>query len=57
MLVDQHRVAEAGAAVDDTMRDRLDQLAICALELRNLLDALVLVDKAELQARRARVDD
>jgi hypothetical protein len=39
------------------MRDRLDPVSVDVRKLAGLLDAVVLPDEAELQARRARVDD
>jgi hypothetical protein len=51
LVVDQNRVAKVGTAVDDAVADRVGALE--GLDRPRLLA----LDEAQLQARRARVDD
>ena len=55
-LVDQHRRAEAVAAVDDAVADGLD-IGRHFLDRRHRLCVAVFVDERELEAGRAGVDD
>jgi hypothetical protein len=56
LVVDHDRIAEAQTAVDDAMRDRVDARGN-RLERLDLLGGVVVRDRRELEARRARVDD
>ena len=56
-VVDEHRLAEGGAAVDDAMRDGLHCRTDDVLERRDGRRGLVGGDEVQLQARRAGVDD
>jgi hypothetical protein len=55
-LVDQHRLTETVAAVDDTVTDGIDALGRL-FERRDARGAAVVVDERELEAGRAGVDD
>ena len=56
VVVDEDRVAEARAAVDDAVRDRGD-IRRRGVEGRDGVRRVVRLDDRELQARRAGVDD
>jgi hypothetical protein len=55
--VDDSRLAEARAAVDDAVRDRLDEIGFDVCKRLEPRRRPVLGDEVQLQARGARIDD